>query len=316
MKKLLLFFILFLGSFFEAEGQYYTGYHDTLDFEKTEPFLILNSASTWQVGTPGKTFLDTAFHGTKAIMTDTLNPYPANDTSYFIVIVPPPGTQTCATSLEFEHKYDIDSSDYGIIEASYDKGNTWFTLRDTNFSSSWYAPAWFQWEYDFHHSTGNSSKHDTLITGKSDGWIRSRFYWQWFIAVKTDSIILMPDTLLIRFTFISDSVNEGKEGWLIDNIVLNAADPANCTNISQKNTTQKITVSPNPFYEYATIFTNSLFRNAKIIVKNIQGQTVFSMENITGKSFLLPRNNLPSGIYLLRILQENAPPVTLKVSVK
>ena len=60
---------------------------------------------------------------------------------------------------------------------------------------------------------------------------------------------------------------------------------------------------PNPF-QYSTMISNLQFKNAQISVYNYQGQMVRNVKGITGNSFELKRENLPSGMYFL-IIEEN-----------
>ena len=43
--------------------------------------------NVWQIGKPQKTVFDSAYSYPNAIVTDTLNPYPVNDTSVFMIKV-------------------------------------------------------------------------------------------------------------------------------------------------------------------------------------------------------------------------------------
>lgn len=100
-------------------------YEDSVTFEVPVTTIIIDTATNdlWQIGHPGKTFFDGAYAGMNALLTDTIDPYPPNDTSSFIYVIRNPYTQTCLSGLQFWHKYDTDTlNDIGIIEASYDGG--------------------------------------------------------------------------------------------------------------------------------------------------------------------------------------------------
>jgi len=60
---------------------------------------------------------------------------------------------------------------------------------------------------------------------------------------------------------------------------------------------------PNPFANQTTIKTNKNLKNASLIIKNYQGQTVLLLENINGKTVMLNRNGLSTGIYLVSLTQ-------------
>src|SRR5687767_10238215 len=107
---------------------------DTVSFETPTTSIVIDTVggNLWQIGKPQKAFFDTAHSGINAILTDTLNDYPSNDTSSFIYIITDPYTLTCLTCMEFSHKYDMDSpGDKGLIDASYNGGASWIAVKDT-----------------------------------------------------------------------------------------------------------------------------------------------------------------------------------------
>ncbi len=189
-------------------------------------------------------------------------------------------------------------TDIGVIEASYDSGMSWVSLNDTSIFASF-----FMWESDYHESTGTYTPHLLTTTGKSDGWIRSTFLWQWSMPVRTDTIIIPPSSLMVRFTFMSDSINNNKEGWMIDDITIlsNTA----CSSIEEWDNKNFINVSPNPFREKTVLHTNFKLKNGVMILYNTFGQEVYREVNCSGNRFILNRNELPSGIYNVCFLEDN-----------
>ncbi len=72
------------------------------------------------------------------------------------------------------------------------------------------------------------------------------------------------------------------------------------------NTNKSIfSIVPNPFVSTTTILTNNYLNNASIIIFNAFGQIVKEIKSITGNSFNLNRENLPSGLYFLQLKEEN-----------
>jgi len=281
--------------------------YDTISFETPTSKIIIDSMSSkvWQIGSPGKIFFNAPHSGLKAILTDTVNNYPKNDTASFIYVIRNPYTQTCATRMEFWHKYDMDTlTEKGIIDASYDGGKSWVIVSDTT-GSFWDFGFW--WDFDYHAVSGESFVHPLTTTGRSDGWVLSRFSWQWWFPVKSDTIIINPDSLMIRFTFISDTIETDKEGWMIDDIVTTSENINLCSGIKENNITYQISIFPNPFSQQATLSTDYPLKNAIITLYNCFGQKVRTIENILKSPVILPRNNLPSGIYLLVIEGDNKP---------
>lgn len=279
---------------------------DSVSFETATSKIILDPANnhTWQIGTPGKSFFDSAHSGTKAILTDTLNSYPAGDTSSFIYVIRNPYTQTCYTSMEFWHKYDTDTlADYGNIEASYDGGNSWVVVNDTNNVSL--LGSFFWWDDDYHATDGSYTDHSVLTSGKSDGWILSRFNWRWWIPVKSDTIIYPIDSLMIRFTFISDPVQTNREGWMIDDILTSSAWWQLCSEIPETPAEERLHVYPNPFNKQTRIESGTELTDAEITVYNATGLKVKQIRHINGRSVLLTRDGLPPGLYILIVTEKS-----------
>ena len=287
---------------------------DTVSFEKPTPGIVIDKlhGNLWQIGKPNKSFFNSSHSGTNAILTDTIYNYPKNDTSSFIYIVPNPFIRTCNTCMEFWHKYEMDTlSDKGIIDASYDGGNSWVLVNDTNQYS--YL---FYWSSDYHESTDTYSQHKLITSGQSDGWIQSRFCWIWQLMVKkADTIISPPDSLLIRFTFISDSLNKNKDGWMIDDILVNSAGPGECSGINEISEENHFSVFPNPLINQSTIQTDIFLNSAKLVIYNSMGQLLKHINNISGQTFILQRGNLLSGLYYLRLIQNNQTIATGKLIV-
>jgi hypothetical protein len=319
MKKnltILIFLLLILVVSEKAKAQYT---YDSVFFETPTSKIIIDTTGNniWQIGTPGKNFFDTAYSGAKAILTDTVNSYPANDTSSFIYVIKNPYTQTCQTSMEFWHKYDTDTlTDIGIIEASYDGGNSWININDTTIvSSNNLGNSYFRWDNDYHKSSGTNTTHALITSGKSDGWILSRIIWRWWIPVKSDTIIINPDSLMIRFTFISDSIETNKEGWMIDNILTASAVWQLCTGIESQPEKENISISPNPFSSQTILKSDFPLNNSKIVIYNSFGQVVNQTKVISGQKVILYRNNLPPGLYFLVLSKNNKSLITRKLVI-
>ena len=281
--------------------------YDSVSFEQPTDKILLEDVEgdIWQIGTPQKSFFNAAHSGTKAIVTDTLDYYPPNDTSRFIYIIRNPYTQTCYTSMEFWHKYDMDpAGDKGIIEASYDGGISWVEVKDTVDFDPWWG-TYFWWEADYHESTGEYTEHPLVTTGTSDGWIKSMFGWQWWMPVlSADTIILNPDSLMIRFTFFSDGNMEDKEGWMIDDILTSSAGWETCSNVGENSIDEALSVSPNPFSAQTSLQCTIPLHDAKLTICNTSGQIVKQFDHLSGQSITINRDNLLAGIYFLFLTED------------
>jgi len=312
MKKLILLFIL---SF--SISNMYAQYADSINFEQPNAKIVIlpTSNNLWQIGTPHKTFFNSAHHGNRAIVTDTMSNYPPNDTSSFLYIIHHGLVQTCRTCMSFSHKYDMDTiGDKGIIEASYDGGNSWLIVKDTNgdFGMGW---SYFQWNSDIIESSSNYQMHKLITNGKSNGWIRSEFCWHWFLPVKNDTIIVMPDSLMLRFTFISDSVIKNKEGWMIDDIGTWAAGAGECSGIEENASQQHAKVSPNPFSTSTQISFDKTYPNIALSLYDLQGKLLLQNHYTDCNQITLHRNQLSNGLYFLKLIIDDKQIETRKIVI-
>ncbi|MBI4931613.1 MAG: T9SS type A sorting domain-containing protein [Bacteroidetes bacterium] len=76
-------------------------------------------------------------------------------------------------------------------------------------------------------------------------------------------------------------------------------------NVPFINSLSELSIFPNPFSSETTLHTDNYLTNATLTLYNCFGQTVKQYNNITGHSFTLSRNNLPSGLYFIRLTQDN-----------
>lgn len=67
----------------------------------------------------------------------------------------------------------------------------------------------------------------------------------------------------------------------------------------------QVLIYPNPFSTQTTLQTSLPLINATLTVDNCFGQTVAQKKNISGHTVALSRDNLPSGLYFIRLTQEN-----------
>src|SRR6266478_1466792 len=81
------------------------------NFDKPEPVYIDTtlSGNIWQIGRPQKVFFDSAFTRPNAIVTDTINYYPKNNVSEFILKTPTFLLCCGGVIMRFFHKYDTDT---------------------------------------------------------------------------------------------------------------------------------------------------------------------------------------------------------------
>jgi hypothetical protein len=72
--------------------------------------------------------------------------------------------------------------------------------------------------------------------------------------------------------------------------------------VSSENT---IEIYPNPFSTQTSLHSGKVLHKATLTLYNSFGQRVKQIENISGQSITLQRDNLGSGMYLVRLVQDN-----------
>jgi len=275
---------------------------DTITFEEPYEYIIVDTSSQniWQIGEPNKIFFDNAFSITKAIVTDTLDFYPLNNNSHFDLKIGEFNYNSYYPFdifIEIKHKFDTDTlEDGGFITVSYDEGLTWTNIiNDT--SGFWgITPG-----NDGYSGLNLYTENDTLyngefgFSGNSNNWVTTWFAWH--ILFVRNNIDLIGDEMIVRFNFISDSLETNKEGWMIDNIKLYSVDLGGGIN---DNTTLDFKISPNPFNETAIIELND-YRKIELSIFDIQGQLLSQNKYFNSQSIIINRDKLNSGVYFLKI---------------
>ncbi len=274
---------------------------DTVNFETTSLLVEIDTTagSIWQIGKPGKLVFDSAYSAPKAIVTDTLLSYPINNTSSFTLGFQLYGGQPY---IEFKHRFDTDSlKDGGFVEISQDSGQSWMLLSDTTYQN-WNNP--FYWLYGL-ETQNFYGVNDTLknapigFSGRSNGWTTSIIRFPCFAVKK-------PYELMLRFTFVSDSINNPGDGWIIDDIYIH--NQGVCSNLAE-NQLPQVDAYPNPFSNKTRIdlASGNYLHNGSYALYDVRGNQVATKSKLVGDSFLIEKGNLAKGIYTLLVLESGVP---------
>jgi len=242
---------------------------------------IADTNNIWQIGTLNKTMADTNACSTDAIMTDTINPYPANDTSSFIIkTVATYGTYYGCKTISGLYYVQTDSlNDYGMIEFSPDNGLSWVDLlNDTVYGDNFF---WYS---------------KPVLTGHSGG---CNIFECVMFDIGSAFGINVGDTLLFRFTFISDSIFDNSCGLLFDDIYMwDYIEGISDTRFRAF----KSKVFPNPVAEQFTIeFDNPDAASLELAVYDIHSKPVMKLENITREKIILNAADFKPGIYMYKL---------------
>jgi hypothetical protein len=283
MKRLLLLISMTLIAS-TSFGQWLGDDFYTLNFEDTSQLhhlqfdSLTNQNNLWQVGSPQKIVFTSAYSSSKAILTDTMNTYPINDTSSFQIVNLATGygwMQPNTVILSGYYQVNSDTlTDFGTIEVSPDNGTTWIDLvNDTIYTTfyQWWTPK-------------------PILSGNSNGWQQ----FQVFLAQLGPLFnVQYNDTIRYRFTFISDSMQTNKDGLMFDNF--HFEDWAE--GISEIQNDNLLFISPNPTSDELYIHrTNS--DTARLQILNYTGEILYDTFNFNGETIIT--RQLANGIYLLK----------------
>jgi hypothetical protein len=319
MKKIITTIILILTSingFSQSKAPGDTTFVDTISFEVECDYLSIDTSSQniWEIGIPSQFFLDSAYTFSKAIMTDTNEYYPTNNYSYFdlrfINFQYPFFDLYYSVGISFKHKFDTDTlQDGGFITVSYDNGETWYNVIEDYYNSPFcmypnpfdpenalydYDDTLFQGEYGF--------------SGNSGGWIKTNLYWRICYVKDTKAEY---DTMTVRFNFISDEIDQNKEGWLIDDIHLFwiELEPGNVSSIDN----QLIKLFPNPTNDYVNIESQVVLN--QIEVYSLEGK-IIENKKINGYMDNMSCRKLKNGLYILKLHTFEGNILTEKLLIK
>lgn len=211
MKQLYILIILIFGSQITTAQMPHYQYFDGANTTPSTSILVTiqtSSMNIWQIGKPQKTLFSSASTTPNVIVTDTLNYYPKNNVSTFTFAIVNPYWPTFGpfiTALRWKQKLDMDQGlDGGIVEYSTNSGTTWVNTLNNSLIYMYYG-----------YLPANK---DTLPSGQYC-FSGADAVWRDIWLCMSPNITNVNDTLMMRFSFKSDSVNTNKEGWMIDNMM-------------------------------------------------------------------------------------------------
>jgi len=109
---------------------------------------------------------------------------------------------------------------------------------------------------------------------------------------------MLEDTTIIRFNFISDSVETNKEGWMIDHIRLISYLLMGSVDDYQK---VDFSISPNPIRESAQLEFNKIYQKIHLQVYSLSGQLISEQDYFNTQSIHFDRKKINEGSYLLKL---------------
>lgn len=77
-----------------------------------------------------------------------------------------------------------------------------------------------------------------------------------------------------------------------------------------------INIFPNPFETQATVQFDKNLNDANLLLYNMIGQQIKEIKNISGTSYSIQRDDLPSGIYFISLMQDNMLITTKRIVIE
>jgi len=281
-----------------------------INFEEPSPYIHINSSSqnTWQIGAPQKSFFDAAYTVPNTMVTDTLNFYPVNNQSSFDLYLGSfnmggmwGGYYPYDIFIDFRHKFDSDTlMDGGYITVSWDKGITWMNIINDSVyfgeHPAWWLP--FGGNSNLYSSENILFNGEPGFSGKSDGWVHTCMAWfVWPVKMAWD---FPPDTMIIRFNFVSDGNHHDKEGWMIDQIRIFSLDLGSGIRENQPGS-KRSHIAPNPVKSSAIVKFDKTYDNVEYSLLDVTGRICAVGEPGKCSQFILDRRNIFPGMYFLKL---------------
>ena len=173
-------------------------------FEGTQDWVSGGNNSSWELGVPNATFINSASNGQKAWVTNLDSAYNQWETSW----VESPFfdfTNLSSPVIKFDIIYDcFEFEDGACFEYSLDGGNTWLHVGQFGDAGNWYNAYWV---------TG------LFNTNSMHGWT-GNLYPAWHQAEHDLSLLAGEDSIKFRFYFGSTENFTALEGFAFDNVLI------------------------------------------------------------------------------------------------
>lgn len=220
MKLFVVLFCLY-SSFGWSQEPYYTfgigvpNPSPVLTFEDTATTKYIyyeqGTWNLWETGMPTKVFFNDGYQGGKALLTDTNDTYPTNNSSICEFKIVRDLGYSDVLEINFMHKMQTSPGlDGGKIEISLDNGQTWGNIIDNTYLNSFNVQIYGTHVNEYTVTDQVFALTDAGYSGTFD-WTNS--IYNLFIGFYSG------DTINVRFTFKTDMTPENNEGWMIDDLV-------------------------------------------------------------------------------------------------
>lgn len=299
MKTLLLYIAFIFGvntTFSQTEKSYtisdFISNECASDFESVVTPFTDSTTGIWQVAFPTKAVINQAFQDQFAVITDSVNHYPSNDSSSFIISLIDEGgfgdnVYGFPHTAYISGYYWVNSDslqDYGKIELKMPRMDFWIDL----FADSIYS------YYEFIKYPAEDMitwyPMKPVLSGNTNGW---NYFKLNLIPLSQHYEVLTGDTLQFRFSFHSDSIPDTLDGLAFDELVF-------CDYVEslEEYAFVQSTVFPNPTSsELNIVFQQEALEKFDYVIENSLGEILLFGPLIDNK---IDVSTLKTGVYFLR----------------
>lgn len=250
---------------------------DSIHFANAKLTIDSLPGNIWQQGRTTKFGAASVRDSSCAVMTDSLNSYPVNNYSTVTMMLNPP-VYNYNVYFKFWHRFDTDSLHDGCwLELTMDSGLNWYPVNHPAL-----IPNFFQngmTTCNLYNNNLSQNTMDTLSNGQL-GWSGNSLGWRYTALVLNFAMPIKPhrNGLIngVRFVFKSDSIQQNKAGWMIDDIEI--GNVYTCGGLQDLTAYPSLPVYPNPsrdgrfFFSYPQQSVHS-----DITIYSLQGQKIISV---------------------------------------
>lgn len=261
---------------------------DTLvmDFDEGATLVLdgVYPAGCWQVGTPTKPVFTAALSLPRALVTDTVLPYPENSTCYAeFTLLADELEWNWGRWFEFDQWLDLAPGSHAWIEARDTWSTDWLRLTD-----GWYM-------------SGNViyPVEGPEFAGSTNGWEHVIFDSPCIGVMDGPDDRWWDPLMRLRFVFTSASNVDGHDGWMIDNF---RATATACSGAVEEHAANSLAMSPVPAKGSVRISLARPITGTGIVdVLTLDGRVVLRERVSNMNAFTLDVSGLENGCYLCRL---------------
>lgn len=276
MKSLLFVCVLFYPSFLWSQEEWFIDF-DSVDSESNRIWIdtISNPNNVWQIGPSQKPNFGAGSAHANVLITDTIQAVSPNDTSSFYLYHIKQSTINNIFGFGFKYWMDGDSTDFGKIELYNAEVGYWINTIEEDEDN------------DFYYFLPQ-------LSGSTNGWVNQHII---FNTYEDEWPLEEGDTMLFRFTYITDNDSIGDNGWMLDDFYFNDY----LTAVGEFPNISPFSIFPNPASDIINLQTSQPSHDQSITIQNELGEIVLFIPEFKEPSIDI--SGFPNGMYCLRLQQ-------------